>query len=81
MTGVLTLTQIRRSEFKQTLNWTTPRVRTPQQADRWTWLVVLAYTQLRLARRTIEDVHRLWEAFVPCYRVAAPQNDGRYSRQ
>jgi hypothetical protein len=24
---------------KQTLNWTTPRVRTPQQADRWTWLV------------------------------------------
>jgi hypothetical protein len=35
---------------KQTLNWTTPRVRTPQQADRWTWLVVLADTQLRLAR-------------------------------
>jgi hypothetical protein len=24
---------------KQTLNWTTPRVRTPEQADRWTWLV------------------------------------------
>ncbi len=47
---------------KQTLNWTTPRVRTPQQADRWTWLVVLAYTQLRLARRTIEDVHLPWEA-------------------
>jgi len=46
---------------KQTLNWTTPRVRTPQQADRWTWLVVLAYTQLRLARRTIEDVHLPWE--------------------
>jgi hypothetical protein len=47
---------------KQTLNWTTPRVRTPQQADRWTWLVVLAYTQLRLARRTIQDVHLPWEA-------------------
>jgi hypothetical protein len=47
---------------KQTLNWTTPRVRTPQQADRWTWLVVLAYTQLRLARRTIADVHLPWEA-------------------
>ena len=46
---------------KQTLNWTTPRVRTPQQADRWTWLVTLAYTQLRLARRTIEDVHLPWE--------------------
>ena len=47
---------------KQTLNWTTPRVRTPQQADRWTWLVVLAYTQLRLARRTIQDVYLPWEA-------------------
>jgi hypothetical protein len=46
---------------KQTLNWTTPRVRTPQQADRWTWLVTLAYTQLRLARRTIEEVHLPWE--------------------
>jgi hypothetical protein len=47
---------------KQTLNWTTPRVRTPQQADRWTWLVALAYTQLRLARRTIQDVRLPWEA-------------------
>jgi hypothetical protein len=37
-------------------------VRTPQQADRWTWLVVLAYTQLRLARRTIADVRLPWEA-------------------
>ena len=40
---------------KQTLNWTTPRVRHPEQADRWTWLVLLAYTQLRLARRAIAD--------------------------
>jgi len=46
---------------KQTLNWTTPRVRHPEQADRWTWLVVLADTQLRLARRAIADVHLPWE--------------------
>jgi hypothetical protein len=46
---------------KQTLNWTTPRVRHPDQADRWTWLVLLAYTQLRLARRAIADVHLPWE--------------------
>ena len=46
---------------KQTLNWTTPRVRHPEQADRWTWLVLLAYTQLRLARRAIEDVRLPWE--------------------
>ena len=46
---------------KNTLGWTTPSVRTPEQADRWTWLVVAAYTQLRLARGLVED-HRLpWE--------------------
>ena len=33
---------------KETLRWTAPRVRQPAQADRWTALVVLAYTQLRL---------------------------------
>jgi len=46
---------------KQTLNWTRPRVRHPDQADRWTWLVLLAYTQLRLARRAIEDRRLPWE--------------------
>src|SRR5918995_5514692 len=46
---------------KQTLNWTTPPVRHPEQADRWTWLVLLAYTQLRLARRAIDEVHLPWE--------------------
>jgi hypothetical protein len=46
---------------KNTLGWTTPSVRTPEQADRWTWLVIAAYTQLRLARGLVED-HRLpWE--------------------
>ncbi len=46
---------------KQSLGWTTPRVRHPEQADRWTWLVVAAYTQLRLARPWLVD-HRLpWE--------------------
>ena len=36
-------------------------MRTPEQADGWTWLVTLAYTQLRLARRTSDDVHLPWE--------------------
>jgi hypothetical protein len=35
---------------KNTLGWTAPAIRTPAQADRWTWLIVVAYTQLRLAR-------------------------------
>lgn len=46
---------------KNTLGWTTPSVRTPEQADRWTWLVIAAYTQLRLARRLVEDHRMPWE--------------------
>jgi hypothetical protein len=46
---------------KQTLGWTTPRVRHPEQADRWTWLVVAAYTQLRLARPWAADRRLPWE--------------------
>lgn len=47
--------------LKQTLGWTTPRVRSPQAADRWTWLMIAAYTQLRLARHLVEDRRRPWE--------------------
>jgi hypothetical protein len=47
--------------FKQTLGWTRPRVRTGAQADRWTWLILAAYTQLRLARGLGEDLRRPWE--------------------
>jgi DDE superfamily endonuclease len=46
---------------KQTLGWTTPRVRHPQQAERWTWLVLAAYTQLRLARAVVADQRLAWE--------------------
>jgi len=46
---------------KQRLGWTMPRVRHPEQADRWTWLVVAAYTQLRLARSWISDRRLPWE--------------------
>ena len=46
---------------KHTLGWTTPRVRLPEQADRWTWLVVAAYTELRLARGLVADCRLPWE--------------------
>jgi hypothetical protein len=46
---------------KQTLGWTTPRPRHPEQADRWTWLVLAAYTQLRLARQIAADARLPWE--------------------
>jgi hypothetical protein len=46
--------------FKQALNWTMPQVRHPEQADRWTWLVLSAYTQLRLARFQVSDNRLPW---------------------
>ncbi|KOT64396.1 MULTISPECIES: NF041680 family putative transposase [Streptomyces] len=46
---------------KQTLGWTTPKIRTPQAADRWTWLLVVAHTQLRLVRSLTVDLRRPWE--------------------
>jgi hypothetical protein len=47
--------------LKQTLGWTTPRVRHPEQADRWSWLVLVAFTQLRLARPCVADRRLPWE--------------------
>ena len=47
--------------MKQTLGWSTPRFRHPEQADRWTWLVLAAYAQLRLARVWAADGRLPWE--------------------
>lgn len=47
--------------LKQTLSWTIPRVRHPEQADLWTWLVLAAYAQLRLARSCVDDSRLPWE--------------------
>jgi len=47
--------------LKQTRNWTTPQIRTPEQADRWTWLLLVAYTQLRLARPAVADQRLPWQ--------------------
>ncbi|WP_203217864.1 hypothetical protein [Nocardia terpenica] len=53
--------------FKQTLGWTRPLLRDPAAADRWTWLILAAYTQLRLARPLAADLRLPWE------KPAAPQ--------
>jgi hypothetical protein len=50
--------------FKQVLGWTAPKIRSPQAADRWTWLIIAAHTQLRLARPLADDLRRPWER--PC---------------
>jgi hypothetical protein len=50
--------------FKQTLGWTTPKIREPNAADRWTWLIIASHAQLRLARPLAADLRRPWER--PC---------------
>src|SRR5512132_2014960 len=47
--------------WKQTLHWTLPRPRTPEQADRFTWAVAAGYTRLRLARTIVTDLRLPWE--------------------
>ncbi|SQD96470.1 conserved hypothetical protein [Parafrankia sp. Ea1.12] len=55
--------------FKQTLGWTVPKVRDPAAADRWTWLILAAHTQLRLARHLTDDLRRPWEKPAPAGRL------------
>jgi hypothetical protein len=47
------------SRFAQTFN--TPRVRHPEQAERWRWMALLAYTHLRLMRPCVADLRLPWE--------------------
>lgn len=68
--------------FKQTLGWTCPKIRTPEAADRWTWLILAAYTQLRLARPLAADLRRPWEKPAPADRLtpARVRRDFRHIR-
>jgi DDE superfamily endonuclease len=54
---------------KQILGWTRPRLRSPAAADRWTWLILAAHTQLRLARPLAVDLRRPWERPLPAERL------------
>jgi len=54
---------------KQALGWTRPRLRSPAAADRWTWLILAAHTQLRLARPLAVDLRRPWERPLPTGRL------------
>jgi hypothetical protein len=47
---------------KQELLWATPRLRTPEQFQRWTDLVAVAHNHLVLARPLAAVAHRPWEA-------------------
>jgi len=47
--------------FKQVLGWDAPLLRDPAAADRWTWLIIAVYTQLRLARPLAADLRLPWQ--------------------
>lgn len=51
--------------FKQTLRWTTPKLRSPAAADRWTWLLILASVPLRWARDAVAEVRLPWQPPLP----------------
>jgi len=46
---------------KQNLGWTTVRPRSPEAADRWSWLVAAVFWQLSLARAVVTDCRLPWE--------------------
>ncbi len=58
--------------FKQVLGWTAPQIQTPEQAERWSWLIVAAHTQLRLARTLTTDLRRRWEKPIPAGGLMTP---------
>jgi hypothetical protein len=51
--------------YGQVLGWTAPKIRRPAAADRWTWLIIAAHTQLRLARTLAEDLRLPWQRPAP----------------
>ena len=55
--------------FKQVLGWAAPKIRDPQAADRWTWIIIACHTQLRLARPLAADLRRPWERPAPPRRL------------
>jgi hypothetical protein len=66
--------------LKQTLGWTRPRLRHPDQADRWTWLTLAVYAQLRLARGLTGDLRRPWEKPLPPDRLTPGRVRRGFSR-
>jgi hypothetical protein len=51
--------------LKQVLGWTRPKLRAPAAADRWTWIIITAHAQLRLARPLADDLRLPWERPAP----------------
>jgi hypothetical protein len=57
---------------KGTLGLTAAKIRAPEQADRWTRLLMAAHAQLLLARPLAADLRRPWEKHPDSSRPLAP---------
>lgn len=55
--------------LKTHLGWLAPTIRTPDQADRWTWLTLAALTQLRLAKPAAITRRLPWQPPQPSHRL------------
>ena len=53
------------AQAKELLGWSRAQLGTVERQDRWTWLVLLAYWQLLLARDLARDAPRAWERAAP----------------
>jgi hypothetical protein len=63
--------------LKSVLGWTAPQIRAPEQAQRWTWLILAVHAQLRMARTLTDDLRRAWDQPV---RTGQPLTPGRVRR-
>lgn len=71
-------------QAKELLGWSRAQLGTVERQDRWTWVVILAYWQLVLARELAQDGPRPWERRAPTgpLPLARVQRDyGRIVRQ
>ncbi|MFC5289843.1 hypothetical protein ACFPM7_22545 [Actinokineospora guangxiensis] len=56
--------------LKQTLGRSIPKLRSPQAANGWIWLLITAHTELCLARDLTTDLRRTWEQPRPAHRLS-----------
>ena len=66
--------------LKQDLGWARPRLRNPEAADRWTWIVTAAHALLRLARPLAAECRLPWQPPTPLSRLTPARVRATYRR-
>lgn len=66
--------------LKQNLGWTRPRLRDPAAADRWSDTIIIAHTQLRLARPLAIDCRLPWQPPLATHKLTPARVRAGYRR-